>query len=79
MTNATLAKWLREELPKIEYEAQTADFYGANLGTVIPLLDALTALVALLREVNVCMTWANTSTRKRACQARLRAVLEREK
>ena len=79
MTDATLAKWLREELPLFDKKCEgyphdpTAIFSNECLACRTHV--ALTALVALLRETDICMTWANTSKRKRTCQARLDVVL----
>lgn len=74
MTDAELARWLREELPRLNV-VSTYPREGRSMEIDGEVAGALTELMALLGEAAVCMTLAGNSKRKIVCRARLRAVL----
>ena len=81
MDDKTLAKWLREELLYLQHEidAYRLEPIGVQKHISIykeqKLLDAFTALVALLREARQCAEQWPGSRSLTALAARLRTVL----
>lgn len=74
MDDAALAKWLREEWPRVRRAMDDYQRAAYSTGDFSEAVDALTALLALLADIETAITSANSWSDISAIQARLRAI-----